>query len=304
MPPDKVNLLKGKFMAISASVGQGGRNNPTDVKTVQKMLQKNGFPQLRDDGRMGPRTIEAIKSYQSGFLHHTDGVVDMHGKTWSKLSGGLNHSVSATTLAPEDHRHLNSGRLTVSAGQVTFDAEGNDNPHSIFFSRHIHWPGGVSGVTIGRGYDMGGRCAGVIYTDLTRVGIPENQATFLAQGEKLKGHEAQKWVRAHRDECGIITREAQARLFELIYPKYASLAESVYNSKTSVYPERTQWNRLKPAIKDIIVDLVYQGLGFSRNIIPSMHNDIDSFVHFIDNSDELQIYEDGRKRARYLRSNR
>ena len=48
--------------------------------------------------------------------------------------------------------------LIVESGQVTFDAEGNDIESSRYFSRVIHWPGNTeSGVTIGRGYDMGNR---------------------------------------------------------------------------------------------------------------------------------------------------
>ena len=42
-------------------------------------------------------------------------------------------------------------KLRVAAGQVTFDAEGNDTPGSLYFSRVVHWPGNSkSGVTIGR----------------------------------------------------------------------------------------------------------------------------------------------------------
>ncbi|MFP2488055.1 lysozyme family protein [Enterobacter ludwigii] len=47
--------------------------------------------------------------------------------------------------------------LKVDKGQVTFDAEGNDITGNRYFSRRIHWPGNdLSGVTLGRGYDMGG----------------------------------------------------------------------------------------------------------------------------------------------------
>ena len=52
--------------------------------------------------------------------------------------------------------------LKVPYGQLTFDVEGNDIEDSSkaghrYFSRVVHWPGGASGVTIGRGYDFGQR---------------------------------------------------------------------------------------------------------------------------------------------------
>src|SRR5690606_34158303 len=56
--------------------------------------------------------------------------------------------------------------LTMSQGQVTFDAEGNDIPGNAYFSRVLHWPGGASGVTIGRGYDMKERTQAAVLQDL------------------------------------------------------------------------------------------------------------------------------------------
>ena len=51
--------------------------------------------------------------------------------------------------------------LTVPFGQLTFDSEGNDLEYSLYFSRHPHVPNnkgtviGSSGVTFGRGLDLG-----------------------------------------------------------------------------------------------------------------------------------------------------
>ena len=55
---------------------------------------------------------------------------------------------------------------------MTFDAEGNDDSNSIYFSRVIHWPGGISGVTIGRGYDFGHRgSADLIASEFAKANI-------------------------------------------------------------------------------------------------------------------------------------
>ncbi|EPR9025623.1 pesticin C-terminus-like muramidase [Cronobacter dublinensis] len=51
--------------------------------------------------------------------------------------------------------------LTVPFGQLTFDSEGSDIEDSLYFSRHPHVPNnkstviGSSGVTFGRGLDLG-----------------------------------------------------------------------------------------------------------------------------------------------------
>ena len=60
--------------------------------------------------------------------------------------------------------------LTVPKGQLTFDAEGNNNKNSIYYSRIPHVPlVGKSGVTIGRGYDLSQHTKDTIIKDLTRV---------------------------------------------------------------------------------------------------------------------------------------
>ncbi|WP_110877541.1 peptidoglycan-binding protein [Franconibacter helveticus] len=298
-------------MAIIGTVGFGGRNAPADVKLVQQLLQKNGFPQLQADGMFGPKTLHAIKSFQAKFMRNPDGLINLNGRTWRNLAGLGSSNVKpipqpsqptqTSFPQPEGPRNFSSGRLTVKEGQLTFNAEGNDMLSSIYFSRRIHWPGGVSGVTIGRGYDMGGRTANVIYQDMIRVGIPAEQAQLLSEGAKLTGTSAQRFVKRHVESCGIITREEQARLFELIYPGYASSARMVYLNKTSAFPTRTPWENLHPAIKELVVDFVYQGMGWERVMKSCMTNDIPSLIKYIQETAEVSRYEKGRHRADYLK---
>jgi hypothetical protein len=42
----------------------------------------------------------------------------------------------------------------VERGQITFDLEGLESPGSRYHSRKAHHPTPISGVTIGRGYDL------------------------------------------------------------------------------------------------------------------------------------------------------
>ncbi len=67
-------------------------------------------------------------------------------------------------------------------GLLTFRAEGNNIPGSLYYSRKIHWPGISSrchaygsGVTIGRGHDLKYRSTTGIIRDLTSAGIPSEQ---------------------------------------------------------------------------------------------------------------------------------
>lgn len=97
--------------------------------------------------------------------------------------------------------------LKVDKGQVTFDAEGNDITGNRYFSRRIHWPGNdLSGVTLGRGYDMGGRSKDSVYSDMIASGIDSDKANEISMGAGLKGSAAMNFVLSNRESIGEITR--------------------------------------------------------------------------------------------------
>jgi hypothetical protein len=80
-------------IAISASVGQGGRNHIADVRTIQDALNNASpvsgrpMPPLAVDGIVGPKTLAAINAYQRQHLGFSDGRVDPHGPTIRALNG-------------------------------------------------------------------------------------------------------------------------------------------------------------------------------------------------------------------------
>lgn len=81
---------------LTSSVGQGGRNEPGNVTTVQTLLRgKVGQPGPAD-GVCGARTIAAIRKFQSPFMGQPDGLVSPGGPTWARLSG----APSATSATP------------------------------------------------------------------------------------------------------------------------------------------------------------------------------------------------------------
>lgn len=210
-----------------------------------------------------------------------------------------------------------TGDLAVSPGQITFEAEGNDLPGSPYFSRKIIWPGnpndGVgkgSGVTIGRGYDMGDRTVAQVSADLVAAGLDTPTAAVFAKGAGVKGPgtddtSAQGYVKNHRDECGTITTAVQKKLFENIYPAYVATAMDRYNFHST--SKTAQWGLLKPAIRDVLVDMVYQGFGkkekgYGRPLQAGMNNDYQELINYIENNATMHGYEAGRHRADYLRA--
>ena len=75
-------------VTITGSVGQGGTNRPDDVRVVQQLLLEHGYDVGVVDGIVGPRTIAAIRAFQSTFMARPDGRVDPGGATFKALIGG------------------------------------------------------------------------------------------------------------------------------------------------------------------------------------------------------------------------
>jgi hypothetical protein len=201
--------------------------------------------------------------------------------------------------------------LEVSQGQVTFDAEGNDNSKSPYYSRVIQWPGNaLSGVTLGRGYDMGGRSEAKVASDLVAAGRPLDKANAFAKGAGKKGPDAEKFVKENKEKLGEISQEVQKKLFENTYPTYVTSARQNYDNWTTddngkALARKVEWDKLDPAIRDILVDFVYQGFTKGANpMVKGMKNDFDELIHYIDSTPALNQYEPGRKRVDYLKSRR
>ncbi len=76
---------------ISASVGEGGENDPDDTTTIQTLLNNvpitaaGPHPLLAVDGKVGRLTIGAIRKFQARHLGWSDGRVDPDGPTLPEL---------------------------------------------------------------------------------------------------------------------------------------------------------------------------------------------------------------------------
>ncbi|MGH1339351.1 MAG: peptidoglycan-binding protein [Aureispira sp.] len=88
-------------LSISGSVGEGGANNEADVKTIQELLNKKGGD-LTVDGKIGNKTISAIRSFQSSINITPDGVISPNKNTWKGLIGTSGSVDSNASSGPGD----------------------------------------------------------------------------------------------------------------------------------------------------------------------------------------------------------
>lgn len=190
----------------------------------------------------------------------------------------------------------------VKDGLVTFLSEGNDSPTSIAYSRKLHHPTFNSGVTIGRGYDMKQRSKIAIYHDLISVGISSKKAKEISFASTLYGRNADIFISKNRDAIGEITRTQQVSLFNKIYPSYVSAAKLRYERNISGF-HACSWDGLDPAIRDVLVDIVYQGFKGTEAMKAASANNPKEFILFLKSKKEYMIYEKGRNRIGYLEKN-
>ena len=106
--------------------------------------------------------------------------------------------------------------FTVPLGQLTFDAEGQEQ-RNRYFSRSPHVPGPASGITIGRGYDLGLRSASEIIADLTAAGIDRAVAERFGEGRGYKGQKARNFIKQLQLDQIEITPRQQHALFLITY---------------------------------------------------------------------------------------
>lgn len=159
--------------------------------------------------------------------------------------------------------------LLVPRGQMTFDVEGMENPGGRFHSRVAEWPGGASGVTIGRGYDVGERTRTEVIGHMTAAGIPLSTAEAYA-GACGKTHEAARnYLREHGDDLPGITLEQQNALFQVAYNQLAADVVRISDQYATTLQERNprrekgdfevDFEKVNPAIRDMLIDLRFRG---------------------------------------------
>lgn len=161
--------------------------------------------------------------------------------------------------------------LKPTRGIVTFESEGVESPGTTFHSRVLHVPGGASGVTIGRGYDMKMKSAAKIEADLAAAGVPAADAKEMGKAAGLSGAGARAFKDAHKSFQ--ISQEAQVKLFDISYRE-----EEAEVKRISAKPDcvaaygAADWDKAHPAIRDILIDLKFRGdyTSASRKLVQKL----------------------------------
>lgn len=160
--------------------------------------------------------------------------------------------------------------LEPKKGLLTFRAEGNDFKSSQDYSRKIHWPGvgsscgnNASGVTIGRGFDLGKRTKISSLMILQRAQISAEQSELIANGSGMKGCSAYQFVKKNRDRIAEITELQQLTLFNITYSEMEKDVERIckkrdviktYHPIPDTSPE-IAWKNIPEIIKEVLIDL-------------------------------------------------
>ena len=150
--------------------------------------------------------------------------------------------------------------LSVVFGQKTFDAEGVEAP-GRHFSRVLHWPGGASGLTIGRGYDMGQRTSAQVVQELTAAGVGAADSQWLAACAGLRGAAASNYLGLYGEESPLLSLESQNRLFELVTaPQILSDIHRILSSPATIAAYgAVDWNDLSRPAQELLFDMRYRG---------------------------------------------
>lgn len=190
----------------------------------------------------------------------------------------------------------------VPRGQLTFDAEGQECPDKArkcnkYHSRKPHVPDNISGVTIGRGYDLKRRTPEKIKRDLMATGLtPEDAEVYAKAGCKMistgscepqfTGDKARKFISDNQDKLREITPEQQRKLFEITYSEMEEDIKRISNNEKDKYGA-VDFETLNPKIKDVLVDLRFRGdyTPDSRKLIqkPVANNDFQAFKEAMGN---------------------
>ncbi|EPN9527265.1 peptidoglycan-binding protein [Cronobacter malonaticus] len=305
----KRNFHEPRVLRLQSSVGVCGVNYADDVKALQELMMKAGYQtatgrSLKVDGICNNETKEAIIWYQRLLTLSRSGLVQPFDQWFIEALKNASQ--------PEWRPRITSGPLHVREAQFTFDNEGTDyitatNPFRPrpypWFSRILHWPhSAASGVTLGRGYDMGNRSAGEIFATLRQAWIEEYKAILASKAAFLKGREAASFVKVYGPLFGEITHQQQLRLFEIAIQFYISRAKRVFNKNKAKMAYAISWENMRPALRDIFIDSLYQGCKsadeFARLILL---DDLESVRTYL-KTDGAQLKSYGRnlKRLKYI----
>jgi len=331
---DKLELLaQGK----GALIKNGNKND--EVKSVQATLLKLEFDIGRADGDFGKKTEQSIKAFQQEFIpsHSTHPEYEIgspNGIVGKNTLLALDEALADGWVHTITNDEMDKEWLQVPMGQLTFDAEGNDIEGNRFFTRVPHVPnnGGKvidnSGITLGKGLDLGNRSAGEIEALFNQASkncnpISDKFLEWLKSGAgKTKQSAYDHFLTLEEsvpEEDSVITRKMQHYLFLAVYPDYINKARRLMTKQdvcdAYIDGNTIDWDALPEKVKDVLVDLGYVGMltgsgdrrGNTRSLmVPAVYHDqvnqksgVDSELYQVMKNDTLWRVQFGTDRNRY-----
>jgi hypothetical protein len=100
--------------------------------------------------------------------------------------------------------------------------EDGDANYYLKFEEHFSYPGGISGPTVGVGYDLGQETTTSIAADWTGF-IDDARIAVLQRAAGIKGSAAQQFVSAHRGEITITWDESLKQFQAHELPKWEAI---------------------------------------------------------------------------------
>jgi hypothetical protein len=166
--------------------------------------------------------------------------------------------------------------------ELTFGVEGGNDKKVL----KVHWPDtAASGVTLGAGYDMGGRTKAAVKADLIAAGVSADDADKLSDGAGKKGDAAKKWVEDNVATLPAITKDVAKKLYGHIYPKYVEKAQKLVKDFGG------KWDACPTPMKEVLVDLGFRGDLVTKHeeLVASIKaSDYDAFCAVIHDLDYWQ----------------
>lgn len=166
--------------------------------------------------------------------------------------------------------------LNVAKGQLTFNSEGNDIENSIYFSRHPHVPNnrgvviGISGVTFGRGLDLGQQSRSYIQSlfremEKNTKPLSASLTKWLLGSVALQGAAALTYCNSIDQHVPkieqFLTRKQQYFLFNAVYSHQYEITNRVLSKGTEIDQVMVTANldSYDQSVQDVLVDLTFRG---------------------------------------------
>lgn len=249
---------------------------------VQRLLVKHHSEWLHDadSALWRPRLAELSKRYPAiaQYNHaHINALVWMKEVPEIRSAEALWHMhplVFLDAISSDDE--MDFKWLHVPKGQLTFNSEGNDIENSIYFSRHPHVPNnkgiviGASGVTFGRGLDLGQQSETYVKNLFIKMEqhtnpLSANLKQWLLGSVGKKGPEALSYCNDIDQYVSkgeqYLTRKQQHYLFNAVYEHQYEVTKRVIANGAEIDNVRFTANidTLEQDLQDVLVDLTFRG---------------------------------------------